>query len=43
MPTSAATAELTSLAEILDLANVIIHDMGGRILYWTTGCERMYG
>ena len=43
MPTSAATAELTSLAEILDLANVIIHDMGGRILYWTTGCERLYG
>jgi PAS domain S-box-containing protein len=43
MPTSAATAELTSLAEILDLANVIIHDVGGKILYWTTGCERLYG
>ena len=43
MPTSAATAELTSLAKILDLANVIIHDAGGRILYWTTGCERFYG
>jgi PAS domain S-box-containing protein len=43
MSTSAATAELTSLAQILDLANVIIHDVDGRILYWTTGCERMYG
>ncbi len=43
MPTSAATAELTSLAKILDLANVIIHDASGRILYWTTGCERFYG
>jgi PAS domain S-box-containing protein len=43
MPTSAATAELTSLAKILDLANVIIHDLDGRILYWTTGCERLYG
>ena len=43
MPTSAATAELTSVAKILDLANVIIHDVDGRILYWTTGCERLYG
>jgi hypothetical protein len=43
MPTSAATAELTSLAKILDLANVIIHDVDGRILYWTSGCERLYG
>ena len=43
MPTSVATAELTSLAQILDLANVIIHDINGRILYWTTGCERLYG
>jgi PAS domain S-box-containing protein len=43
MPTSAATAELKSLAGILDLANVIIHEIDGRILYWTTGCERLYG
>jgi PAS domain S-box-containing protein len=43
MPISAAAAELTSLAKILDLANVIIHDLDGRILYWTTGCERLYG
>ena len=43
MPTSDATAELTTFAQILDLANVIIHDVDGRILYWTTGCERLYG
>ena len=43
MPASAAAAELTSLAKILDLANVIIHDVDGRISYWTTGCERLYG
>jgi PAS domain S-box-containing protein len=43
MPRSAAAAELTSLAKILDLANVIIHDVDGRISYWTTGCERLYG
>ena len=34
---------MTSLAKILDLANVIIHDVDGRISYWTTGCERLYG
>ena len=43
LPTSIATTELTSLAKILDLANVIIHDVDGRISYWTTGCERLYG
>ena len=36
-------AEFASLANILDLAKVIIHDMEGKILYWTTGCERLYG
>ncbi len=37
------SAEFNSLVEILDLANVIIHDMQGKILQWTTGCERLYG
>jgi PAS domain S-box-containing protein len=37
------SAELTSLAKILDLANVIIHDLDGRIQHWTAGCERLYG
>jgi PAS domain S-box-containing protein len=36
-------AEFASLANILDLANVIIHDLEGKILHWTTGCERLYG
>jgi PAS domain S-box-containing protein len=39
----AATAEFESLGKILDLANVIIHDLDGKILHWTTGCERLYG
>ncbi|HKN29668.1 MAG TPA: PAS domain S-box protein [Roseiarcus sp.] len=37
------SAEFASLVDILDLANVIIHDMEGKILHWTTGCERLYG
>src|SRR5271157_5027983 len=40
---SAGNAEFGSLAETLDLANVIIHDLEGNITYWTTGCERLYG
>jgi len=31
------------MAQVLDLTNLIIHDEDGRILYWTTGCERLYG
>ena len=34
---------MTSLAHILDLANVIIHDADGKVLHWTAGCERLYG
>ena len=37
------SAEFDSLVEILDLANVIIHNLDGKILRWTTGCERLYG
>ena len=37
------SAEFTSLAKILDLANVIITDVEGKVLHWTTGCERLYG
>lgn len=40
---SSVSAELTSLADVLDLANVIIHDLDGRIEHWTAGCERLYG
>jgi len=37
------SAEFTSLADVLDAAVVIIHDVDGRILHWTSGCERLYG
>jgi len=31
------------LAAVLNFANVIIHDLDGRIQHWTTGSERLYG
>ncbi len=31
------------MAQVLDLANIIIHDVDGRIVHWTSGCERLYG
>ena len=37
------SAEFDSLVKILDLAIVIIHDLEGKILHWTKGCERLYG
>jgi PAS domain S-box-containing protein len=37
------SAEFDSLVNILDLANVIIQDLEGKIQHWTTGCERLYG
>jgi PAS domain S-box-containing protein len=40
---SAVSAEFDSLVKILDLANVIIHDVEGKIFEWTTGGERLYG
>ena len=40
---SAVSAEFDSLVKILDLANVIIHDVEGKVLHWTAGCERLYG
>jgi PAS domain S-box-containing protein len=30
-------------AQILNLAPVLIRDMGGRLLFWNTGAEQMYG
>ena len=43
MPPPSAAANLTELARALDQANVIIHEIDGAILHWTTGCERLYG
>ena len=37
------TADATSLARILDLANIIVQDPDGAILHWSSGCERLYG
>ncbi|MGA2792596.1 MAG: PAS domain S-box protein [Roseiarcus sp.] len=34
---------LEEFARLFDLANVIIHQTDGKILHWTTGCERLYG
>lgn len=31
------------LARILDQTNLVIHRQDGTILYWTAGCERLYG
>ena len=31
------------MAQVFDLSNIIIHDDHGKILYWTTGCQRLYG
>jgi PAS domain S-box-containing protein len=42
-PRSDLNAGLAALVDLLDFANVIIHDLEGRILHWTTGCERLYG
>jgi len=35
--------DFADMAQVLDLTNIVIHDEDGRILYWTTGCERLYG
>ena len=37
------TADATSLARILDLANIIVQKPDGTILHWSSGCERLYG
>ena len=35
--------DFAEMAQVLDLANIIIHDERGQIQFWTTGCERLYG
>jgi len=40
---SAAIADFGEMAQVLDLANIIIHDADGKIVHWTSGCERLYG
>jgi len=31
------------MAQVLDLTNIVIHDEQGKVLHWTTGCQRLYG
>src|SRR5258708_911232 len=38
-----AEESLREQARILDLAPVLIRDLNGRILFWNTGSEQMYG
>src|SRR5205085_7914214 len=38
-----AEEALREQARILDLAPVLIRDLTGRILFWNTGAEQMYG
>src|SRR5256714_659954 len=38
-----AEEALREQAQILDLAPVLIRDMEGRLLFWNTGAEQMYG
>jgi len=38
-----ASDSFDEVAQVLDLANVIVHGSDGTIVHWTTGCERFYG
>jgi len=38
-----ADEALKEQARILDLAPVMIRDLNGRIVFWNTGVEKMYG
>jgi PAS domain S-box-containing protein len=40
---SVAAVNFAEMAEVLDLTNIVIHDEPGKVLYWTTGCQRLYG
>jgi PAS domain S-box-containing protein len=42
-PKAIAAVDFAEMAQVLELTNVIIHDQQGKILYWTTGCQRLYG
>ena len=38
-----ANAEMRQQASLLDLAPVLVRDMESRILYWSSGVEKLYG
>ena len=35
--------DFANMVQVLDLTNIVIHDEEGKILHWTTGCQRLYG
>ncbi|EHJ48787.1 signal transduction histidine kinase with CheB and CheR activity [Solidesulfovibrio carbinoliphilus subsp. oakridgensis] len=37
------TEELREQARLLDLTNVMVRDLDNRILFWTEGCQRLFG
>ncbi len=41
--TAIAAVDFAEMAQVLDLTNIVIHDEQGKVLYWTTGCENVYG
>ena len=40
---AAETERSRELAQVLDLAQALVRDLGGRITYWSTGSARLYG
>jgi PAS domain S-box-containing protein len=38
-----AAVDFANMAQVLDLTNIVIHDEQGKVLHWTTGCQRLYG
>jgi PAS domain S-box-containing protein len=38
-----AAIDFADMAQVLDLTNIVIHDEQGKVLHWTTGCQRLYG
>ncbi len=42
-PKAIAAVDFAEMAHVLDLTNMVIHDPQGKILFWTSGCQRLYG
>ena len=42
-PVRAKPGLIDAVARLLDGANVVVRDLDGRILAWSTGCELLYG
>ena len=42
-PKATSWGSIDELVRILDGANIVVHDLEGRIARWTAGCEQLYG